>query len=140
MRLVNEPAPPSPLVAALEVAGAVLVWTVTDPADDVQVAFTDPDRADWLWRLVGTEGHLAIASGADVGGVDVVPGSLAPLHRLAVGHWLRRWWPASRRDGIPGLDAALLDVEVALLTVAAQAFSPTTPWTPTWPGCSPRTR
>src|SRR5262249_37607680 len=41
---------------------------------------------------------------------------------LAVGHWLRRWWPASRQDGIAGLDRALLDVEVALLTAGAQAY------------------
>jgi len=39
-----------------------------------------------------------------------------------MGHWLRRWWPASRQDGIAGLDRALLDVEVALLTVGAQGF------------------
>jgi hypothetical protein len=39
-----------------------------------------------------------------------------------VGHWLRRWWPASHRDGIAGLDRALLDVEVALLTSGAQSF------------------
>src|SRR5258707_11966077 len=54
--------------------------------------------------------------------VDVVPGSVDPLRRLAVGHWLRRWWPASRQDGIAALDRALLDVEVALLTVGAQGF------------------
>lgn len=39
-----------------------------------------------------------------------------------MGHWLRRWWPASQRDGIAGLDRALLDVEVALLTADAQGF------------------
>jgi hypothetical protein len=39
-----------------------------------------------------------------------------------LGHWLRRWWPASQRDGITGLDRALLDVEVALLTAGAQGF------------------
>jgi hypothetical protein len=41
---------------------------------------------------------------------------------LAVGHWLRRWWPASHRDGIPALERAVLDAEVALLTNAAQDF------------------
>jgi hypothetical protein len=44
------------------------------------------------------------------------------LRRLAVGHWLRRWWPASQRDGIAALDAALLDAEIAVLTAAAQDF------------------
>ncbi|QLL07234.1 hypothetical protein [Mycobacterium vicinigordonae] len=129
MRLVNDPEQPAPLIAGLEVAGAALFWVVTDPpdaADAVQVSLTDPARADWLWRVVGADGHLAILSAAagttDLPDVAIVPGSLAALRRLAIGHWLRRWWPASRRDGIPGLDAALLDVEVALLTAAAQAF------------------
>jgi hypothetical protein len=60
----------------------------------------------------------------DLTGVDLVPGAVAPLRRLATGHWLRRWWPASRQDGIAGLDRALLDVEVALLTAGAQSFFP----------------
>src|SRR6185437_644931 len=121
-------------VAVLEVSGAVLSWTVDDPPDDAatQITFTDLSRADWLWRVVGDSGHVALASGVggaadgpqviDIAGVDVVPGSLAPLRRLAVGHWLRRWWPASRRDGIVALDRALLDLEVALLTAGAQGF------------------
>ena len=46
-------------------------------------------------------------------GVDVLPGSVDPLRRLALGHWLRRWWPASHRDGIAALDGALLDAEIA---------------------------
>ena len=49
-------------------------------------------------------------------------GSLDPLRRLALGHWLRRWWPASQRDGIADLDSALLDAEIALLTAAAEDF------------------
>lgn len=125
----------SPLVAVLEVSGAVLSWIVDDPADAnaAQIAFTDPARADWLWRVVGESGHVALVSAApeapdsaageqDLSGVGIVPGSLAGLRRLAIGHWLRRWWPTSQRDGIAGLDRALLDVEVALLTVGAQVF------------------
>ena len=71
-------------------------------------------------------------------GVDVRPGSLEPLRRLALGHWLRRWWPASQRDGIAALDGALLDAEIAVLTAAApRTSSPTTPSTPTWrPFCA----
>jgi len=128
---------PAPLAAVLEVSGAVLSWTVDDPpgAASAQITFTDLSRADWLWRVLGESGHVALAAtlGAAEGaadephsieltGVDVVPGSVDPLRRLALGHWLRRWWPASRRDGIAGLDRALLDVEVALLTVGAQGF------------------
>ncbi|MCV7101435.1 hypothetical protein [Mycobacterium palustre] len=125
-----------PLVAVLEVTGAVLSWTVDDPAADAatRITFTDPSRADWLWRVLGESGHVAVtgalaserdaddAHTIELAGVDIVPGSVGPLRRLAVGHWLRRWWPASRRDGIVGLDRALLDAEVALLTSGAQAY------------------
>jgi hypothetical protein len=126
-----------PLVAVLEVSGAVLSWTVDDPPADAatRITFTDVSRADWLWRVLGESGHVAITSALGAGapeadephtvelaGVDIVPGSVEPLRRLAVGHWMRRWWPASRQDGIAGLDRALLDVEVALLTSGAQAY------------------
>lgn len=126
---------PTPLVAVLEVSGAILSWTVDEPPDDaaVQIAFTDLARADWLWRVVGDAGHVTLASAIDgrapgdphsieLTGVDIVPGSLTQLRRLALGHWLRRWWPASRRDGIAALDRAVLDTEVALLTAGAQDF------------------
>lgn len=122
---------PSPLVAVLEVSGAVLSWIIDTPidpagADAAQITFTDPNRADWLWRVVGESGHVEVLAAASAGVphelTGVTPGSLAPLRRLAVGHWLRRWWPASQRDDIAGLDRALLDVEVALLTAGAQGF------------------
>lgn len=124
----------SPLVAVLEISGAVLTFPLDDTEDEstdpVQIAFTDLSRADWLWRVLGESGHAALVTAAseangdsiDVSGVDIVPGSLGPLRRLAIGHWLRRWWPASLRDGIAGLDRALLDAEVALLTADAQGF------------------
>ncbi len=128
MRIVKAVELPLPLVAVLEVSGAVLSWVVDDPvgADAAEITFTDPARADWLWRVVGESGHVALLSAVEeaqeITGVDFTPGSMAPLRRLALGHWLRRWWPASQRDGIPALDRALLDVEVALLTVGAQGF------------------
>lgn len=121
----------TPLVAVLEVSGAVLSWTVDDPDAATNITFTDHARADWLWRILGERGHVALASALDatgepttieVAGVDIVPGSIVPLRRLALGHWLRRWWPASRQDGIAGLDRALLDLEVAVLTADAQGF------------------
>ncbi|MFG1934229.1 hypothetical protein ACGFK1_26835 [Mycobacterium sp. NPDC048908] len=119
------------LVAVLEVSGAVLSWIVDDPAHAAQVTFTDLDRADWLWRVLGEQGHVALAAaldgrapGADVEitGVDLRPESLEPLRRLALGHWLRRWWPVSERDGIAALDSALLDAEIAMLTAAAEEY------------------
>jgi hypothetical protein len=119
------------LTAVLEVSGAVLSWTVDDPSTAAQITFTDPARADWLWRVLGERGHSALAAAVDgrtpeaaveLTGVNVLPGSLEPLRRLALGHWLRRWWPASQRDGIAALDGALLDAEIAVLTVGAQDF------------------
>ena len=122
---------PPPLVTVLEVSGAVLSWTVDDPSAAAQITFTDPVRADWLWRVLGESGHVALAAALDgrtpdaaveLTGVDVLPESLEPLRRLALGHWLRRWWPASRRDGIAALDGALLDAEIAVLTAGAEDF------------------
>ena len=96
-----------------------------------QITFTDPVRADWLWRVLGESGHVTLAAALDgrtpdaaieVTGVDLRPESLEPLRRLALGHWLRRWWPASQRDGIAVLDGALLDAEIAVLTARAEDF------------------
>ncbi|MCF6390275.1 hypothetical protein L2K20_25155 [Mycobacterium sp. MBM] len=122
-----------PAVAVLEVAGAVLSWTVDDPALPVQLTFTDVTAADWLWRVLGEQGHVAVIeavggpaagphSAIDIADVALSAEALAPLRRLAVGHWLRRWWPASVRDGIAALDIAVLDAELAVLTAAAQDF------------------
>ncbi|RDH75487.1 hypothetical protein DVS77_26160 [Mycolicibacterium moriokaense] len=124
---------PTPLLAVLEVSGAVLSWTVDDKTAAATITFTDLERADWLWRVLGESGHAAVAAAVvgrsprdsqsiDVGGVDVSPGSLDQLRRLALGHWLRRWWPASHRDGIVALDGALVDAEIAVITTAAQDF------------------
>ncbi|WP_059019336.1 hypothetical protein [Mycobacterium sp. M26] len=129
------PAPaPVPLAAVIEVDGAVLSWTVdAPPGAAAQITLTDPARADWLWRIVGESGHrlLAEATGSappddaaavELPGLDVLPGSLAPLHRLALGHWLRRFWPESIQEAIAGLDPALLDAELAVATVEAEDF------------------
>lgn len=121
-----------PAVAVLEVAGAVLAWTVDDLDGPVQATFTDVAAADWLWRVLGEAGHVSVVDALtgrsqqlaplDVAGVDWLPGTLAPLRRLALGHWLRRWWPASIRAGVADLDSALLDAEIAVLTAAAEEF------------------
>jgi hypothetical protein len=121
----------APLTAVLEVSGAVLSWTVDRPDAPVRLAFTDPARADWLWRVVGERGHSEIVAAlgpadddgqTEIEDITVDTATLAPLRRLAVGHWLRRWWPASRRDGIVELDGAVLDGELALLTASAEGF------------------
>lgn len=124
---------PSPLVAVLEVSGAVLSWAIDREPSPAAITFTDMSRADWLWRVLGESGHSTLAAAVDgrvpgdaqtidVNGVNVLPGSIDQLRRLALGHWMRRWWPASHRDGIAALDAALLDAEIALLTSAAEVF------------------
>ncbi|HEY9313901.1 hypothetical protein [Williamsia sp.] len=120
----------TPVVAVLEVSGAVLSWTV-DTAGPPQIAFTALDQADWLWRVIGETGHVAVMNAigetggatnrtVEVDGVEILPGTLDTARRLAVGHWLRRWWPAGTREGIGSLDHAVLDAEIALLTVAAE--------------------
>ncbi|KAA0109103.1 hypothetical protein [Mycolicibacterium sp. P9-22] len=122
-----------PAVAVLEVAGAVLAWTVDDPAATAQLTFTDVAAADWLWRVAGEHGHVAVIealrgraadphTSVDIADLELSPQMLAPLRRLALGHWLRRWWPASARDSIADLDIAVLDAELAVLTAAAQEF------------------
>jgi hypothetical protein len=124
---------PAPAVAVLEVSGAVLAWTVDDSSDvaALRIAFTDVTAAEWLWRLVGVTGHATViralegrtpTQSVEVGGVDLLPEPVTDLRRLALGHWLRRWWPASARDGIAGLDRSLLDGELALLTAAAEDY------------------
>jgi hypothetical protein len=127
------PVAATPLAAVLEVSGAVLAWGIEDEADAAVITFTDLARADWLWRVLGESGHRAVASAVsgrqpdgvqaiELAGVGLQPGSVDQLRRLAFGHWLRRWWPASHRDGIAALDPALLDAELALLTAAAHDF------------------
>ena len=84
-------------------------------------AFSEnPDTRPWPGRSVGRSPDEPQT--VELAGVDVREGSLDPLRRLALGHWLRRWWPASHRDGIAALDAALLDAELALVTAAVQDF------------------
>ncbi|MCB0940737.1 MAG: hypothetical protein KDB72_10965 [Mycobacterium sp.] len=139
MRLVSESGlwltgpsvAPIPLAAALELDGAVLAWTVDEAADaPPQITFTDPARADWLWRVVGEDGHRVLAAATtaaaegevELSGVELRTGSLVPLRRLALGHWLRRWWPASIRDGVAGLNPAVLDAEIAVATAGADEF------------------
>ncbi|CAN5445484.1 hypothetical protein BH11ACT6_BH11ACT6_11150 [soil metagenome] len=125
------PQPPTLLTAVLEVSGAVLAWQV-DSGDGPRITFTDLRRADWLWRVIGEAGHVEISTRAhraprlesvlDFGHLAVDPNAVAPLRKIALGHWLRRWWPGSARDGIVALDPALLDAELAVLTDAAQHF------------------
>jgi hypothetical protein len=123
--------PAGPNAAVLEVSGAVLAWTVDDPSAPATITFTDVAEAEWLWRVLGEDGHVTVlnalddaedSDAVDLPAVHVAVDSLESLRRLAFGHWLRRWWPASARDGIVALDGAVVDAEIAVLTVAAQDY------------------
>ena len=115
---------PPPLVAVLEVSGAVLEWTVDEPGSPPRITLTDLEAADWLWRVIGAEGHARVleADRRTPVEVEVDDEALAPLRRLALGHWMSRWWPASARDGIVALDGAVLSAELAVLTAALEEF------------------
>ncbi|WP_329348181.1 hypothetical protein OG226_05810 [Streptomyces sp. NBC_01261] len=112
--------------AVLDVAGAVLTWSVLgDPVPPV-AEIHDVGRAQqWLWavygeRVAGAVHACAAAELADVG----VPSDLTPLAgraaRLGFGHWAARWWPASHLDGIPALQPDVLGLELAALTHECQ--------------------
>ncbi|MUM19726.1 hypothetical protein FZI91_05305 [Mycobacterium sp. CBMA271] len=139
MMLINEsglwatgPVPaPVTAVAVLEISGAVLSWPIDDPSHPPVLVFTDVARADWMWRVLGEAGHVTVvealrdadpAAVIELPSVSVLPGSTDSLRRLALGHWLRRWWPASSRDGITALDRSVLDAELAVLTAAAEDY------------------
>jgi hypothetical protein len=97
------------LTAVLEVSGAVLSWTVDEPPGDgsALITFTDVGRADWLWRVLGESGHVALASA--VGSVEHVADEPHSIELTGV-------------DFVPGSIDPLLDVEVALLTGDAEGF------------------
>ncbi|GAB10581.1 hypothetical protein GOARA_061_00200 [Gordonia araii NBRC 100433] len=110
----------------LEVAGGIFTWNVMDPEAAPRLHLWSPADATWLWRIVGEQGHVdVVAALAEHRDADVAvdsPGELAILRRLAWGHWLRRWWPASVIDGIEELPRVVLDIEVALLTDDCEAY------------------
>lgn len=115
---------PPPLAAVVEVSGAVLEWTVDEPVTSPRVTVTDVDAADWLWRLIGPEAHVRLAAADSTAAVEAPldDAAISPLRRLGLGHWMRRWWPASARDGIVALDGAVLDAELAVVTASVEEF------------------
>lgn len=75
----------------------------------------DPGWAHtWLTEVYGAELGAVVASNVP-GRALYRPGLLsAPLTRLGVGLWLRRWWPADGA-GVPPLDEELHEIELAAL-------------------------
>ncbi|MFC3849826.1 hypothetical protein ACFORJ_06560 [Corynebacterium hansenii] len=128
LHVLGDPvAGPPPLVQVVQARGAVLEWLVGGSRVPT-LTVTDPAACDWLWRLIGERGHAAVVSamsgepgpalpeGAPAMAVDVEwePELLGDLRRLAHGHWLRAWWPASPIDGVAALDGVLLHAELAV--------------------------
>lgn len=129
MKISAAPAAARPpwLTLSLEVAGGTFTWDLREPpGSGPHLHLWAPGDADWLWRIVGEQAHAdtltGLAAGRDTDVEATAPGEPALLHRLAWGHWLRRWMPASVVDGIDPLPALILDAEVAVLTADCEMY------------------
>ncbi|MGA6209507.1 hypothetical protein ACPESR_32605 [Nocardia testacea] len=106
--------------AVLEVAGGHLSWSVPAGPRVPAATLHDLDTAqEWLWALYGAE--VAVAADEYTEPVTLParperPELAAAVRRLGYAHWAARWWPASTVDGIPALDAAELEREIAELS------------------------
>ncbi|MDQ1034477.1 hypothetical protein QFZ75_000893 [Streptomyces sp. V3I8] len=127
VRIAGPSAGPTFTRAVLEVAGAVLTWPVLGPAGFPAAEIHDVGQAQqWLWAVYGEPVATAVdavASGAPAAEPTLPerPSSLAEAAaRLALGHWVARWWPTSHLDGIPAPEPDLLGLELAALTYECQ--------------------
>ncbi|WP_134325204.1 hypothetical protein [Cumulibacter soli] len=110
------------LTMVIEVDGGLIEWTVDEP-DSARVALLQFDSADWLWQAVGADDYARLlAHPPSPIEVEWDSSVIAPLRDLALGHWMRRWWPASARDAIERLDTAVLDAELVVRTAACERF------------------
>ncbi|MFI6314261.1 hypothetical protein ACIBEK_29505 [Nocardia fusca] len=106
--------------AVLEVGGGHLSWSVLAGRQIPAAILHDLDTAqEWLWALYGAE--VAVAADVYTEPVELParperPELAAAVRRLGYAHWAARWWPASTVDGIPALDAAELEREIAELS------------------------
>ncbi|MEU4842106.1 hypothetical protein [Nocardia testacea] len=106
--------------AVLEVGGGHLSWSVPAGPRVPAATLHDLDTAqEWLWALYGAE--VAVAADEYTEPVTLSarperPELAAAVRRLGYAHWAARWWPASTVDGIPALDAAELEREIAELS------------------------
>ncbi|WP_406118767.1 hypothetical protein [Streptomyces sp. NBC_00989] len=112
--------------AVLDVAGAVLAWSVLAAPGPPMAEIHDAGRAQqWLWAVYGERVAAAVHACAAGELVDVrLSADMAPLAgsaaRLGFGHWAARWWPASHLDGIAALQPDVLGLELAALTHECQ--------------------
>jgi len=131
--IITAPTMPGPdlppyLRCVLELPGALVEWDLLDPpGSPPRMTILAIEECDWLWRLVTEAGHRAVIDAmpglttTDLP-IPVDPTAAAALRRLAYGHWLRRWWPASAHGPVPVLDPVLVDLEVAVLTQRAEGW------------------
>lgn len=125
---VADPSPEPYEQIVVELAGAIAVWPLgAAPGSWPVLTVTDLAEADWLWRWIGPDAHIAVhtAISSDQPGpvlVDRNTEQIALVQRLGLGHWLRLWWPTSPAGDIPALDRVLLALEVAVLTVRCDAL------------------
>ena len=104
--------------AVVEVAGGHLAWSLLGAHASPVAVLDDVARAqDWVWGLYGEAAAIALAEGSqrDVATSPAMPDLAAAARRLAFTLWAQRWWPASVLDGIPPLDAELLERDIAAL-------------------------
>ncbi|MFF9349363.1 hypothetical protein [Streptomyces sp. NPDC014734] len=111
--------------AVLDVAGAVLTWSVLDRPGPPTAQLHDVSRAQqWLWAVYGERTAAAVqACAAEERSLRVTADRTAlatDAARLGLGHWAARWWPASYLDGIPALEPDVLGLELAALTHRCQ--------------------
>ena len=104
--------------AIVEVAGGHLAWSLLGEHASPVAVLDDVARAqDWVWGLYGEAAAVALADGSPryVTTSPALPELAASARRLAFTLWAQRWWPASVLDGIPLLDAELLERDIAAL-------------------------
>lgn len=112
--------------AVLDVAGAVLVWSVLGEPGPPLAEIHDTGRAQqWVWAVYGERVAAAVHdAGAGEPTGERVAAETPPLAgaaaRLGFAHWAARWWPASYPDGIAALEPDVLGLETAALTHRCQ--------------------
>ena len=110
--------------ADLEVSGGSLSVDVRDPGLALSARIDDiPAASWWIEHVFGP----AVADAVLTAGPDAVEcapadGAFADLAaRLAMGLWLRRWWPA-KTAGIPAIEEWMLDAELGELAWTGESL------------------
>lgn len=108
--------------AELPVAEGLLAFLADDPWAPPRIAADG--AASWLVELLGEEAAALIAQRADAIPEELLEPTELRLaaSRLAVGAWVRHWWP--RTEPIPRTAILLADIELAVLATTCAALAP----------------